>query len=145
MRPACPGLHDILNGQKAPGQPPHLRYPSPYCHAIELTANSFLRNMQLEAQPVISLEGAHFPKIHKQLQSKALHVLLPQAEPKYRGALAGGLEIPDSLRDFWYPIEFSSKLRDNKPRNFSLFRENWQVIRDTEGVATCRLNLSEQG
>lgn len=72
-------------------------------------------------------------------------VLCMQSGAKRRGALHSGLEIPESLKDFWYPVEFSSKLRQGKPKAFSMFKEHWQLIRDADGVASCRLDLSEQG
>ncbi len=32
-----------------------------------------------------------------------------QAQSRRKGALHSGLDIPDTLREFWYPVEFSSK------------------------------------
>ena len=68
-----------------------------------------------------------------------------QAGSTRKGALHSGLDVPECLRDFWYPVEFSSKLRQGKPKAFSLFKEHWQLIRDADGIASCRLDLSEQG
>ena len=66
-----------------------------------------------------------------------------QATPKRRGALHSGLDIPDSLRDFWYPVEFSGKLTLGRPKAFTLFQEAWHLLRDVDGRAICRMDLSD--
>ena len=61
---------------------------------------------------------------------------------KKRGALHSGLDIPEVLRDFWYPVEFSSKLRMGKHKCFSLFNQQWRLMRSAQGKALCLPDLS---
>jgi len=43
------------------------------------------------------------------------------------------LEIPVELKEYWYPVEFSTRLTDGALISFELFGETWVLWRDIEG------------
>jgi chlorophyllide a oxygenase len=47
------------------------------------------------------------------------------------------LEIPAELKEFWYPIEFSSRLSKGELTSFELFGETWVLWRDVGGRPAC--------
>ena len=115
---------------------------TPFSHGND--KEEFEMQLEEDAQPV-TLLGSTAHSVGLNLQAlKICMTQTMQGGTKRRAALHSGLDIPDSLRNFWYPVEFSSKLRQGKPKAFSMFKEHWQLIRDAEGVASCRLDLSEQ-
>lgn len=55
---------------------------------------------------------------------------------KERG-LQSTLEIEEGLKNFWYPVEFSSKLVKDKMVPFEMMEMPWVMFRDASGKASC--------
>eukprot|EP00241_Pyramimonas_parkeae_P001062 CAMPEP_0114247160 /NCGR_PEP_ID=MMETSP0058-20121206/12872_1 /TAXON_ID=36894 /ORGANISM="Pyramimonas parkeae, CCMP726" /LENGTH=583 /DNA_ID=CAMNT_0001360443 /DNA_START=154 /DNA_END=1905 /DNA_ORIENTATION=+ len=51
--------------------------------------------------------------------------------------LEQGFELSDNLRNFWFPIEFSSLLKKDVLVPLELFDEPWVLFRDADGLAAC--------
>jgi hypothetical protein len=51
--------------------------------------------------------------------------------------LHSDLTLPEQLREFWYPAEFSSRLVAGKMLPLELFGEDWVLFRDSKGRASC--------
>eukprot|EP00803_Ostreobium_quekettii_P011564 evm.model.scf_130EXC.7 EVM.evm.TU.scf_130EXC.7 scf_130EXC:107232-111908(-) len=51
--------------------------------------------------------------------------------------LHSSLEIEDGLKNFWYPVQFTSKLTDSMLTPFDLFNEPWVLFRDENGIPGC--------
>lgn len=47
------------------------------------------------------------------------------------------LKIPTDLKEFWYPVEFSSRLNDGELLSIQLFHETWLLWRDSAGRPAC--------
>jgi chlorophyllide a oxygenase len=47
------------------------------------------------------------------------------------------LNIPLELKEFWYPVEFSTRLEKNKLLSIELFGEAWVLWRDKAGKPAC--------
>ena len=47
------------------------------------------------------------------------------------------LELPDQLKDFWFPVAFSSQLKEGAMVTMELFGEPWVMFRDAQGLAAC--------
>lgn len=54
-----------------------------------------------------------------------------------KGLLSASLDLPVGLKQFWYPVEFTSKLVSNTMIPVELFGESWVLFRDEEGRAAC--------
>jgi chlorophyllide a oxygenase len=55
-----------------------------------------------------------------------------------RGAgLESSLELPEQLKDHWFPAEFSASLTPGKMVPFELFGQTWVLFRDERGGAAC--------
>lgn len=50
---------------------------------------------------------------------------------------SNSLKIPSELKEFWYPVEFSSRLSDGAIISFELFGESWVLWRDIAGRPAC--------
>lgn len=48
--------------------------------------------------------------------------------------LEQGFELSDNLRNFWFPIEFSSLLKKDVLVPLELFDEPWVLFRDADGL-----------
>ena len=53
------------------------------------------------------------------------------------GALHSDLELPDELKEFWFPVAFSSQLKEDAMVTMELFGEPWVMFRDAQGLAAC--------
>ena len=51
--------------------------------------------------------------------------------------LASSLEAEPALKNFWYPVQFTSKLAADTMVPFELFDEPWVLFRDAAGRAAC--------
>lgn len=51
--------------------------------------------------------------------------------------LHSGLELPNELKDFWFPVAFSSQLKGDEMVAMELFGEPWVMFRDAQGLAAC--------
>eukprot|EP00887_Chlorella_sp_A99_P000127 scaffold16.g127.t1 len=63
-----------------------------------------------------------------------------QREQRQRSARAGlesSLELPDALKPFWYPLEFSANLGADMLVPLELFGQAWVLFRDASGAAAC--------
>lgn len=63
-------------------------------------------------------------------------------KPKQRGARSGrklsaNFEIPAGLKNYWFPVQFTSKLEEGDMLAFELFETPWVMFRDKEGKAVC--------
>lgn len=57
----------------------------------------------------------------------------PRKQPRQRSTnLKGG-----ELRNFWYPVEFASKVKTDTLVPIELFEEDWVIFRDAEGNPGC--------
>ena len=54
----------------------------------------------------------------------------------YQG-LQASLELEKDLQNHWYPVQFSSKLKDDSLLPFELLGEPWVLFRDGNGSAAC--------
>ncbi|KAL4419930.1 hypothetical protein ABPG75_007028 [Micractinium tetrahymenae] len=73
----------------------------------------------------------------------------PAAAPARQGAalrrrrqgrdagLSSVLAIPEQLKDYWFPVEFSASLGEGKMVPFELFGQMWVLFRDESGRAAC--------
>jgi chlorophyllide a oxygenase len=74
---------------------------------------------------------------------------VPEAAPQRHRLPAGGrrrgrgaglessLELPEQLKDHWFPAEFSASLTPGKMVPFELFGQTWVLFRDERGGAAC--------
>eukprot|EP00976_Prorocentrum_cordatum_P010141 203298-Prorocentrum_minimum.AAC.2 len=51
--------------------------------------------------------------------------------------LRSTLKIEPELKNFWYPIQFTSKIKPDTMEPLELFGETWVLFRDAEGKASC--------
>jgi len=51
--------------------------------------------------------------------------------------LHSDLELPDELKDFWFPVAFSSQLKEDAMVTMELFGEPWVMFREAQGLAAC--------
>jgi len=51
--------------------------------------------------------------------------------------LENNLDLGLGLKEHWYPVEFSSKLKADATLPLELFGEKWVLFRDAKGVAAC--------
>ncbi len=51
--------------------------------------------------------------------------------------LSSSLEIEEGLREFWYPAEFSSRLKTDVMVPFELLEQPWVLFRDEQGRPAC--------
>ena len=51
--------------------------------------------------------------------------------------LQSGLELPNELKDFWFPVAFSSQIKGDEMVAMELFGEPWVMFRDAQGLAAC--------
>lgn len=51
--------------------------------------------------------------------------------------LRSTLKIEEGLKNFWYPIQFTSKMKPDVLEPIELFGETWVLFRDAEGKAAC--------
>lgn len=58
------------------------------------------------------------------------------ARKRSRG-LSSSLEAEPALKNFWYPVEFTSRLVDGAMVPFELFDEPWVMFRDEAGRPSC--------
>ena len=54
-----------------------------------------------------------------------------------RRGLEANLHLPEQLKAFWYPIEFSSKVKPDTLIPFELFGVPWVLFRDGDGAVAC--------
>ena len=52
-------------------------------------------------------------------------------------SLHSDLDLPDELKDFWFPVAFSSQLKGDEMVTMELFGEPWVLFRDAQGLAAC--------
>lgn len=110
-----------------------------YLSGVEGDAHSLQTALE---QPSSSSSGARLTHKSGASMPSTSAQANPQVGQQRGGALKSGLEIPDTLRDFWYPVEFSSKLRMGKAKPFSLFSEPWRLMRNAQGEAICLPDVS---
>lgn len=51
--------------------------------------------------------------------------------------LHSDLELPEQLQDFWYPVAFSSQLKEGAMVTMELFGQPWVLFRDAQGLPSC--------
>lgn len=51
--------------------------------------------------------------------------------------LRSTLKMEEGLKNFWYPIQFTSKMKPDVLEPIELFGETWVLFRDAEGKAAC--------
>jgi hypothetical protein len=51
--------------------------------------------------------------------------------------LHADLALPEQLKDFWYPVAFSSQLTPGAMVTLELFGQAWVLFRDAQGLAAC--------
>ncbi|GAB4815962.1 hypothetical protein N2152v2_003008 [Parachlorella kessleri] len=56
---------------------------------------------------------------------------------KRSNGLESSLSLPEGLKNFWYPVEFSSRLPSDEMVTVELFEETWVLFRDQQGLAGC--------
>lgn len=56
---------------------------------------------------------------------------------KQRKGLESALELEESLKEFWYPVEFCGRLKEDMLVPFNMFGQAWVVFRDQDGRAAC--------
>eukprot|EP00210_Caulerpa_lentillifera_P008667 g8266.t1 len=64
----------------------------------------------------------------------------PQRTPSFRNMveIENSLELKTGLREYWYPVEFSSKLRTPGARlDLELFGDRWFLVRSQSGRLMC--------
>eukprot|EP00884_Botryococcus_braunii_P008354 jgi/Botrbrau1/1751/Bobra.0217s0009.1 len=61
----------------------------------------------------------------------------PSLARKKGGKKRSELAIPEQLREFWFPAEFSSRLPAGQMVRLELFEEPWVLFRDSQGKACC--------
>jgi len=59
------------------------------------------------------------------------------SKSKRNTGLKSTLKIEPELKNFWYPIQFTSKLLPDVLEPIELFGETWVLFRDAEGKASC--------
>lgn len=60
-----------------------------------------------------------------------------QQRQSRRAGLEASLAIEPQLKQFWYPVDFSSRLTADKMVPIELFGEQWVLFRDASGAASC--------
>ncbi|KAI3425305.1 hypothetical protein D9Q98_009070 [Chlorella vulgaris] len=60
-----------------------------------------------------------------------------QRQQQRRAGLESSLEIPEQLKDHWFPSEFSASLTEGKMVPLELFGQTWVLFRDESGAAAC--------
>jgi hypothetical protein len=60
-----------------------------------------------------------------------------QRQQQRRAGLESSLEIPEQLKDHWFPSEFSASLTAGKMVPLELFGQTWVLFRDESGAAAC--------
>ncbi len=51
--------------------------------------------------------------------------------------LHSDLELPEQLQDFWFPVAFSSQLKEGAMVTMELFGQPWVLFRDAQGLPSC--------
>lgn len=51
--------------------------------------------------------------------------------------LQSDLDLPEQLQDFWYPVAFSSQMKDGAMVTMELFGQPWVLFRDAQGLPSC--------
>jgi len=69
-------------------------------------------------------------------ETKEISDPLPGSSKRTAG-IVNNLELSNKLKEHWYPVEFSSKLKADGLLPLELFGEKWVLFRDKKGVAAC--------
>lgn len=81
------------------------------------------------------------PWLHAQETSGGMHApACRRWQQQERGSgrqLHSDLTLPEQLREFWYPVAFSSQLAGNAMVPLELFGQPWVLFRDARGLAAC--------
>ncbi len=61
-----------------------------------------------------------------------------RAPPQKRNmGLQSSMVLEDQLKNFWYPVEFASRMKEDLMVPIEMFNEPWVLFRDESGKASC--------
>ena len=78
------------------------------------------------------------PVVQQQFQEPSQPPTQQQVQQAADGrTLCAGTDLPPNLQNFWFPAEFSSRLRPGQLVPLQLFEQPWVLFRDGQGSACC--------